>query len=607
MRLGRIALAEAEGALVVHTLRLGENGVIKKGHRLTAADLVRLRDAGHATVLAAQLDADDVPEDAAAAAVGAAASGDGVAPAPAATGRCNLHASCAGLLVVEREAVDALNLVDEAVTLATIAPLAPVARGALVGTVKIIPFAVPQPALARCLDLAREHRGLLRVAPFRRRDVGLVLTRLPNLPESLLDRAASAQRLRVERVGCTVARELRCAHDEGAVATALAELAGIGCRLILLLGASAIVDRRDVIPAALARAGGRIEHFGLPVDPGNLLLLGRMPGAGRGGAAGSDGDSDGGIDVDIDVDIDVIGVPGCARSLRRSGYDWVLERLAADLPVTRHDLMRLGVGGLLAEIPTRPQPRLAAAEADGSDEHDRSVAPPPRRRLGAREARIGAVVLAAGQSRRMGAPNKLLCPVEGRPLVAHAVEALRKTPVRPILVVTGHDAAAVAAALEGLPVRFVHNPDFALGLSTSLRTGLSALGPEVDAALICLGDMPRVRPADIEALLGAFDPDDGRAIVVPTYKGQRGNPVLWAARFFPELKELRGDAGARSLLDEHAEQVCRVPITDEGVALDVDTPEDLRALGGAPAGLPAASNLNRSGAGPEAPFDPEGA
>ena len=304
MRLGRIALAEAEGALVVHTLRLGESGVIKKGHRLTAADLDRLRDAGHASVLAAQLDADDVPEDAAAAAVGAAASGGGVAPAPAATGRCNLHATCAGLLLVEREAVDALNLVDEAVTLATIAPLAPVAAGALVGTVKIIPFAVPRPALERCLGLAREARdpaadkagdrdgdkGLLRVAPFRRRDVGLVLTRLPNLPESLLDRAAGAQRLRVERVGCTVARELRCAHDESAVAAALAELAGLGCRLILLLGASAIVDRRDVIPSALELAGGRIEHFGLPVDPGNLLLLGRLPGAGRDGSGPGGGD-----------------------------------------------------------------------------------------------------------------------------------------------------------------------------------------------------------------------------------------------------------------------------------------------------------------------------
>lgn len=543
MKLGRIALTEAAGALVVHTLRLGEGVVFKKGRVLSAEDLERLFAAGHDSVIAARLDADDVPEDEAAASVGAAVLGDGLQAAGATTGRCNLHAQTAGLFLVDRERVDRLNLVDESVTLATIAPHTPVLAGDLVATVKIIPFAVPAATLARCITEA--HGGLLRIAPFHRRPVGLVLTRLPGVHESQLDRAAAAQRLRIERVGGATERELRCEHDEAAVATALSELREAGCRLVLVLGASAIVDRRDVIPAAIERLGGVIEHFGLPVDPGNLLLLGRFPAPGG--------------------DIAVIGVPGCGRSLRRSGYDWVLERLCAELPVTRRDLMTMGVGGLLAEIPTRPQPRLAEER--------------PAKK-GTAGARIGAVVLAAGRSSRMGSPNKLLCELEGAPLITHMIDALLATEVRPIVVVTGHEELAVRQALDGKPVLFVHNPDFAQGMSTSLRAGLAALGTEVDAALICLGDMPRVRPAHIESLLGAFDPDDGRAIVVPTYRGQRGNPVLWAASFFPELQRLSGDTGARALLEQHAERVCRVPMEDAGVAIDVDTPSDLAALGG---------------------------
>lgn len=548
MKLGRIPVAEAAGALVVHTLRLGEGVVFKKGRVLSAEDLDRLRTAGHDSVIAARLDADDVPEDAAASAIGAAVLGEGLRAATATTGRCNLHAQTAGLFLVDRERVDQLNLIDESVTLATIAPYAPVLAGDLVATVKIIPFAVPSATLSRCL--AEAHGGLLRVAPFRRRPVGLVLTRLPGVHESQLDRAAAGQRLRIERVGCTTERELRCDHDEAAVAGALSELRDAGCQMALVLGASAIVDRRDVIPSAIERLGGAIDHFGLPVDPGNLLLLGRCPAPGPQGC-----------------EIVVIGVPGCGRSLRRSGYDWVLERLCADLPVTRRDLMTMGVGGLLAEIPTRPQPRLEEARLA---------------KTATAGARIGAVVLAAGKSSRMGSPNKLLCELEGAPLITHMIDALLATEVRPIVVVTGHEEAAVRQVLDGKPVRFVHNPDFAEGMSTSLRAGLAALGAEIDAALICLADMPRVRPAHIESLLGAFDPDDGRAIVVPTHRGQRGNPVLWASRFFPELQRLSGDTGARALLEHHAELVCRVPIEDAGVAIDVDTPSDLAALGGRP-------------------------
>lgn len=534
MRFGRIPLLSAVGAISAQTLRLANGAVLKKGHVLGAAEVAGLGAAGYQSLVAAQLEQGDIGEDEAAARLGAAIRGSGLRCAPASTGRCNLYADHAGLLRVDQKGVDSLNAIDEAVTLATVPPLLPVRPGELVATVKIIPFAVPATVLLRCQEAAPPG-GLLSVAAFTPQTVGLCLTRHAGAAESVLDRAASAQRVRIERLGGTIGRELRCPHDEVAVAAALGELLAAGCTLVLVLGASAIVDRRDVIPTAIQRTGGTVEYFGMPVDPGNLLLLGR---AGQ---------------------VPIVGVPGCARSLQRSGFDWVLERLCAGIAVTARDLTTLGVGGLLKEIPARPQLRgVATTDA---------LAP-----------QVAAVVLAAGQSQRMGPANKLLELLDGQPLVTRVVDTLLATAARPIVVVTGHEADRVRAALSGRDVQFCHNPDYADGMSTSLCAGIAVLGSEIDGALICLGDMPRVRPAHIEALLGAFDPADGRAVVVPMHKGRRGNPVLWAARLFPELRTLTGDVGARALLQRHAQVLCTVPMDDDGVLIDVDTAEALRAL-----------------------------
>ncbi|HEU4533995.1 MAG TPA: NTP transferase domain-containing protein, partial [Polyangiaceae bacterium] len=384
MRFGKAPLAEAEGALLGHTTRLPGAVVLKKGHRLGAADLAALARAGHSEIVCARLGPDDLDENEAAARLARAAAGPGVRAAAPATGRANLFAERAGLLVVDRAAVDAANALDEALTIATLPPFARVDEGDMVATVKIIPFGAPAALVEGCARVLAGPNGgaALALRPFGRCEAGLVLTRLPGVPEALLDRASEAQRRRVERLGGRLAREERCAHDEAALAAALASLAAAGCSPLLVLGASAIADRHDVVPAAVERAGGEVIYFGMPVDPGNLLLLGRL------------GPSP------------LLGVPGCARSLKPSGFDWVLERVVAGLPVGPAEIAGMGVGGLLVEVPARPQPRLAPALA----------AP-------ARPARVGAVVLAAGRSRRMG-DNKLLAPFAGKPLLAHVVDAL---------------------------------------------------------------------------------------------------------------------------------------------------------------------------------------
>lgn len=543
MKFGRIEVGDAEGAILVHTLRLDKT-VFKKGRVLSVGDLAKIRAAGLGHVTAARLERDDVPEDEAASSVASAAGGAGVRTNAAFTGRCNLYAELAGLAVIDAARVDRLNLVDETVTIATVAPYEVVEPGQMLATVKVIPFAAPRAHVDACATIAAEGGPLVRVARLTEHPAGLVLTRLPGMKEGVLDKTAKVLRRRLEALGSRLAREIRCSHNEQSVADAVRELLEQGCAPVLVFGASAIVDRRDVVPAGIERAGGSIDHFGMPVDPGNLMLL-----AHHGGTP-------------------VLGMPGCARSPKLNGFDWVLRRLLADLPVTRADIMRMGPGGLLKEIELRGR-RRDAEDAGGTAAE---IAP--------RVPRIAALVLAAGQSRRMGSINKLLAEIEGTPMVVRVVEAALESQAAPVVVVLGHEADQVRAALAGRDVRFAENPEFAEGLSTSLRHGVGALPGGIDGALVLLGDMPAIRPHHLDRLIAAFDPTEGRSICVPTTNGKRGNPVLWGAAYFHQLQEVAGDVGARHLIGEHAEEVCEVAVGDEAIFTDIDTPDALTAIRG---------------------------
>ncbi len=542
MKFGSTPLGEAAGAILAHSLKLGDR-TLKKGRVLDAADLAVLAAAGMVSVVAARLEPGDVAENDAADAVARSLAGPLVRLGRAFTGRANFYAEAAGLCVVDRDAVDRFNQVDETITLATLAPDAVVAPKEMVATVKIIPFAVRQAAVDACARLVASAAPIFAIAPFRPRRVVLIQTRLPGIKETILDKTEETTRERLASLGSTLVAARRCEHREEALAPEIERALGDGATLVLVAGASAILDRRDVIPAAIVACGGAIDHFGMPVDPGNLMLMGRV------GAIG------------------VLGLPGCARSPRVNGFDWVLRRLVADLPVDAAALARMGVGGLLGEIPSRPLPRAQVNLEAAREAH----APP-------RAPRIAALVLAAGRSSRMGTINKLLVGVDGKPMVRHAVDAVRSAGLAPIVVVTGHQREPVAAAVAGLPVVLAHNPDFAQGLSTSLKAGIAALPADIDAVLVSLGDMPQVAPADIERLIAAFNPVEGRAIIVPTRNGKRGNPVLWAKRFFAEMAGIAGDVGARDLIAAHPEAVAEIEMTSDGVLTDIDTPQALARL-----------------------------
>jgi len=529
MTFGTIAVGDAVGAVLAHTLRAGDR-VLKKGRVLSDGDVAALAASGHTAIVCARFEPGDLAEDAAATRIALALAGAGTRIEETRTGRTNLHAEQGGIVVVDRAAIARANAIDEAITVATVRVYEPVRAGDMVATVKIIPFGVAEAAVHAATEAAR---GGVAIEPWRGCRGGLVLTRFADTAPAILDRAASAQRTRLARCGGELVGEQRVAHDVAAVAGAIGRFAAEGLDPILVLGASAIMDRRDVIPTAVERAGGEIVRRGMPVDPGNLLLLGRL------GAR------------------TVIGVPGCARSLKPSGFDWVLERVCAGVPVAGGDLAAMGVGGLLDEISVRPSPRSEPAPQVG-------------------EGRIAGIVLAAGRASRMG-ENKLVAELDGEPIVRRTVRAVLGSRARPVIVVTGHEADAVTRALAGLEVRFVHNPDFADGMSTSLRVGIAAAGT-VDGALICLGDMPRLRPAHLDAVIDAFRAGDPAEIVVPTFDRKRGNPVLWPRCYFAEIAALSGDVGARALIDRHADHVRLVAIEDSAILVDVDTPAALAEL-----------------------------
>lgn len=192
---------------------------------------------------------------------------------------------------------------------------------------------------------------------------------------------------------------------------------------------------------------------------------------------------------------------------------------------------------------------------------------------------IAAIVLAAGRASRMGR-NKLLIDVDGRPLVARVADAALDAGLSPVVVVTGYEADRVGAALGERPVVLAHNPNFAVGMAESLKTGLAALPEETEGVLVCLGDMPDITAAHLSRIVAAFEAADAESICVPTRDGRRGNPVLLGRAYFPELRALSGDVGARGLIAKHADRVREVTMDDDAVLTDLDTDETLAAYRG---------------------------
>jgi molybdenum cofactor cytidylyltransferase len=296
---------------------------LRKGKVLEATDIVALQDAGVRQVTAATLDADDLDENAAAAKLAQVLAGDHVSVSAAATGRVNLFADVAGIVCLDADAVARFNAVNPMITVATLPNFRRVSAGNMIATIKIISYAVP----GQDVELAARAGAILQVLPPVHRTATLIETRLDKSP-GIKGREALAKRL--ARFDVQLDDRQVVVHEINALASCLDAAKG---EVIFILTASATSDTDDVGPAAVRAAGGTVSQFGMPVDPGNLLFLGQLG------------------------DKPVIGLPGCARSPALNGADWVLERVICGRSPVPADFAAMGVGGLLKEIPDRPQPR----------------------------------------------------------------------------------------------------------------------------------------------------------------------------------------------------------------------------------------------------------
>jgi len=540
MIFGEFATSDAEGLILAHAVKLPA-GRLPKGYVLGAADVAALAEAGIASVIACRMEAGDLGEDEAAERCASVIDPANLRLTPASTGRVNFHATCNGLFVADRALVDRFNRVDPAITLACLADHSDVRDGDLVATVKIIPLAVSGDSVERARAILTEGAAF-RLKSYRPHAVQLIATELPSLKSSVMDKTARVLEQRLGPSSSELVAEHRVAHRAEAVAAAIENaLRNQDARpMIVVFGASAMCDAVDVIPESIRMAGGVVDQVGLPVDPGNLLVLGHVDG------------------------VPVIGAPGCARSPKENGFDWVLNRLLAGETPTSYELTGLGVGGLLMEIPSRPLPRELATEGE-------------RRPL-----KVATVLLAAGRSSRMGegGRHKLLAEFEGEPLVRRSARIALEAGAGEVIVVTGHRADEIAGSLMGLDVTCIDNPDYASGMASSLKAGFAAANAGgADGVLVMLADMPGVSVADLHALVSAFRSSSGRSIVRAVADGKRGNPVVLPRPTFEAVKSLEGDIGARPIIETAGLPIVDVEI-GVGARLDVDTPEAVIAAGG---------------------------
>lgn len=537
MKFGPCALSDCLDAILVHAVYLPD-GRIAKGTCLTSDHLSRLRANGIDDIIVARLEDGDLGEDAAADMIAKAMMPANVRLSVAATGRVNIYATQRGLLRVDRLRLRDINMVDEGITLSTVQHNQLVEAGDLIATLKIIPYSVAETAVATVIGLGAGE-PVISFHALRPRSFGLIQTRIPGMADKILKATEQTAKQRLNQLGCALVDSRVVAHEAAAINQAITASRANGPAVMLIAGGSAIADRRDEVPMGVIAAGGRIDHFGLPVDPGNLLMLSHID------------------------EMPVIGMPGCARSIKMNGFDWILHLLLADLRIDAAEIADMAAGGLLMEIVSRPLPRRMVERRQISN------------------ATIGGVILAAGQSQRMGAQNKLLAEIDGVPIIRRTAQALLDGGLNDLVIVTGHEHRLVAAALDDLPVTCIYNDDYQSGQASSVACGVRHHQNGSHAAvLIALGDMPLVRPELIAALLRDHSslPDATDRITLPVFDGRRGNPVIWGRGFFDELVALTGDAGGRIIFAENKNAVNSLGWPDDSIHLDIDIPEALAPL-----------------------------
>lgn len=330
MQFGEVSLEDAAGGILAHKLYAGAKLIMNKGHRLDEDDILRLRGLGIERLVVMRLSQADLHEDLAAQRIGRAVIGKNLHMRAPGVGRANITAAARGILHIDVPLLEIINSLYDGITIATLRAHSLAAKGEMIALVKIVPFGVPA---ARVLDVERicQDKPVLHVRELLPKVVALIVSGTDATRERLLRSFHEPVRRRIKGWGSHLLEPVFVQHNAAAIAAAIQ--AQSDADLILIASISAIIDRQDVVPAALQRAGGSITLHGAPVDPGSLLLLGYLG------------------------DTPVVGAPGCIKSPKTNVIDWILPRLLSGEHLTRADLVMMGHGGLLKDIAERPMPR----------------------------------------------------------------------------------------------------------------------------------------------------------------------------------------------------------------------------------------------------------
>jgi molybdenum cofactor cytidylyltransferase len=523
---------ESLGSVIAQTYNL-PGKTISKGTFMTSEIVDYFKEGDVQNILCAVPDNDDIHEDEAANIISNAIDRSHLYTESASTGRVNFKSRSLCLVRYERELIKEVNLVDESIAFSIVEHNQLLAKNDLIATLKIIPFFTQKKYVDQVISILAKNE-LFKTHSLNKKEVSLIQTSFEWQKKSMFKATSNVTRNRLEALDCSLNEEKLIRHDFEVLRSEIRSSIESGIDILLISGASAIIDRSDYIPKAILSEGGEIIQYGLAVDPGNLLLIGKVG------------------------NTTVIGMPGCARSPKLNGFDWVLQLLMADIPINREELADMGAGGLLMEIASRPLPRALAKS------------------VSKREKKVMGVILAAGNSTRMGKDNKLLRNIGTAPLIRNTAIEMLKSDLDTCSIVLGYQSDKVADVIKDLNINLILNPLWKEGQASSLRAAINSLDPTYSDLLIMLGDLPGIKSSHINSIIEEHLLTDNRKskMTIPSFKGQKGNPVIWGRSFFHDLSNLEGDVGGRVLFSQHPAAINLIEMDDPSVVTDTDTPED---------------------------------
>ncbi|MBL41264.1 MAG: hypothetical protein CMM49_01235 [Rhodospirillaceae bacterium] len=328
----RTNIVNSLGCVLAHSINL-RNSILKKGVILTKKDIANLKNSKINEILVGIIENDDVPENIAANKIASIINGKNMYKKQPFTGRSNLYSKYDGILEIPERKINQINYINESITIATLPNWSLVKSKQMIATIKVIPFVTKEKYLNKVEKIITSENDKINLHKLHKNNVGIIYTQLINYKNKSLEKTKKVLNSRLTYLGSVIKKEILTDHNEKSIAKSINELIRDNCNLILIYGASAIIDRMDVVPMGIKISGGKVDHFGMPVDPGNLILIGR------------------------NNKTKIIGVPSCAKSPKLNGFDWVLWRILSGLDINSKDIQKLGVGGLLKEIYSRPQPR----------------------------------------------------------------------------------------------------------------------------------------------------------------------------------------------------------------------------------------------------------